>query len=68
VQYLHHHAAIDSSIGLNPNPLLELSAAIGSNNISVGGEVGFDTASSSFVKCNAGIGLNKPDFSAAFLL
>jgi len=68
VQYLHHHAAIDSSIGLNPNPLLELSAAIGSNNLSVGGEVGFDTASSSFVKCNAGIGLNKPDFSAAFLL
>ncbi|KAJ6857154.1 hypothetical protein NC651_038760 [Populus alba x Populus x berolinensis] len=68
VQYLHHHAAIDSSIGLNPNPLLELSAAIGSNNLSMGGEVGFDTASSSFVKCNAGIGLNKPDFSAAFLL
>ncbi|KAG6739746.1 hypothetical protein POTOM_057361 [Populus tomentosa] len=68
VQYLHHHAAIDSSIGLNPNPLLELSAAIGSNNLSVGGEVGFDTASSSFVKCNAGIGLNKPDFSAAVLL
>ncbi|KAG5225800.1 mitochondrial outer membrane protein [Salix suchowensis] len=68
VQYLHHHAAIESSIGLNPNPLLELSAAIGSNNLSVGSEVGFDTASSSFVKCNAGIGLNKPDFSAALLL
>ncbi|KAK3221418.1 hypothetical protein Dsin_008443 [Dipteronia sinensis] len=68
VQYLHHHAAIDSSIGLNPTPLLELSAAIGSKDLSLGGEVGFDTASSSFIKYNAGIGLNRPDFSAALLL
>ncbi|KAJ6330850.1 hypothetical protein OIU76_009446 [Salix suchowensis] len=65
VQYIHHHAAIESSIGLNPTPLLELSAAIGSGNLSLGGEVGFDTASSSFIKYNAGIGMNKPDFSAA---
>ncbi|KAJ6407053.1 hypothetical protein OIU84_010548 [Salix udensis] len=68
VQYIHHHAAIESSIGLNPTPLLELSAAIGSSNLSLGGEVGFDTASSSFIKYNAGIGMNKPDFSAALLL
>ncbi|KAJ6923501.1 mitochondrial outer membrane protein porin 4 [Populus alba x Populus x berolinensis] len=68
VQYFHHHAAIESSIGLNPNPLLDFSAAIGSSNLSLGGEVGFDTASSSFIKYNAGIGLNKPDFSAALLL
>lgn len=68
VQYFHHHAAIESSIGLNPNPLLEFSAAIGSSNLSLGGEVGFDTASSSFIKYNAGIGLNEPDFSAALLL
>ncbi|KAK0570913.1 hypothetical protein LWI29_008350 [Acer saccharum] len=68
VQYLHNHAAIDSSIGLNPTPLLELSAAVGSKDLSLGGEVGFDTASSSFIKYNAGIGLNRPDFSAALLL
>jgi voltage-dependent anion channel protein 2 len=68
VQYLHPHAAIDSSIGLNPNPLLELSAAIGSKDLSLGAEVGFDTASASFTKYNAGIGLNKPDYSAAVLL
>jgi len=68
VQYLHPHAAIDSSIGLNPNPLLELSAAIGSKDLSLGAEVGFDTASASFTKYNAGIGLNKPDYSAALLL
>ncbi|KAF5461763.1 hypothetical protein F2P56_017837 [Juglans regia] len=68
VQYLHPHAAIDSSIGLNPTPLLELSAAIGSKDLSLGGEVGFDTASASFTKFNAGIGLNKVDYSAALLL
>lgn len=68
VQYLHPHAAFDSSIGLNPNPLLELSATIGSKELSLGGEVAFDTASASFIKYNAGISLNKHDYSAALLL
>lgn len=68
VQYLHPHAAINSSIGLNPAPLLELAAAIGDKNVSLGGEVGFDTASSLFTKYNAGISYNNPDFSAALIL
>ncbi|KAE9601668.1 hypothetical protein Lal_00040578 [Lupinus albus] len=68
VQYLHPHAAIDSSIGLNPSPQLELSAAIGSKDLCLGAEVGFNTTSASFTKYNAGIAFNKPDFSAALLL
>ncbi|KAK2966052.1 hypothetical protein RJ640_029984 [Escallonia rubra] len=68
VQYLHHHAAINSSIGLNPAPLLELAAAFGNKDLALGGEVGFDTASASFTKYNAGISFNKPDFSAALIL
>ncbi|KAL3623883.1 hypothetical protein CASFOL_032699 [Castilleja foliolosa] len=68
VHYLHHHAAINSSIGLYPSPLLEVAAAIGSKDVAIGGEIGFDTASSSFTKCNAGISFNKPDFSAALIL
>ncbi|KAI3446649.1 hypothetical protein Pfo_029560 [Paulownia fortunei] len=68
VRYLHHHAAIDSSIGLNPSPLLEVAAAIGSKDVAIGGEIGFDTSFSSFTKCNAGISFNKPDFSAAVIL
>ncbi|GLT36060.1 hypothetical protein SLA2020_104650 [Shorea laevis] len=68
VHYLHHHAAVDSSIGLSPTPDLELSAAIGSKDLALGGEIGFDTASASFTKYNAGIGFNKPDFSAALFL
>lgn len=68
LQYFHPHAAIDSSIGLHPSPLLEFSAAIGSKNFSLGGDVGFDTTSASFTKYNAGLSLNKPDFSAALIL
>ncbi|KAL0316621.1 UNVERIFIED_CONTAM: Mitochondrial outer membrane protein porin 6 [Sesamum radiatum] len=68
VHYIHHHAAINSSIGLNPSPLLEVAAAIGSKDVAIGGEIGFDTSSSSFTKCNAGISFNMPDFSAALIL
>ncbi|KAJ4959417.1 hypothetical protein NE237_026528 [Protea cynaroides] len=68
VQYLHPHAAINSSIGLTSFPFLELAATIGTKEISFGGEVGFDPASLSLIKYNAGIGLNKPDFSAALVL
>lgn len=68
VLYVHHHGVINSIIGLNPTPLLEFSAAIGTKELSLGGEVGFDTASASFTKYNAGIGFNKPDFSAGLIL
>lgn len=68
VQYLHPHAAVDSSIGLNPSPLLELSAAIGSKDVCLGAEVGFNTTSASFTKYNAGVAFNKPDFSVALML
>ncbi|CAN7140134.1 hypothetical protein IGI04_040789 [Brassica rapa subsp. trilocularis] len=68
VQYIHPHATLHSSIGLNPTALLDLSASIGSQTVCLGGEVGFDTASSLLAKYNAGIGFNKPDFSAALML
>ncbi|XP_029119766.1 mitochondrial outer membrane protein porin 6 isoform X2 [Elaeis guineensis] len=68
VQYLHDHAAINSSIGLTPTPLLELAAAVGSKELALGVEVGFDSASASVTKYNAGIGFNKHDFSAALIL
>ncbi|CAI9098518.1 OLC1v1035183C1 [Oldenlandia corymbosa var. corymbosa] len=68
VHYAHPHAVINSSIGLNPSPLLDVAAAIGTKDIAIGGTVGFDTATSSFTKYDAGISLNKPDFSAAVIL
>ncbi|KAJ7979474.1 Outer mitochondrial membrane protein porin [Quillaja saponaria] len=68
VHYLHPHAAIDSSIGLTPTPHLEFSTAIGNKDLSLGAEVGFDTASASFTKCNSGIGLNNHDYSTSIIL
>lgn len=68
VHYLNDHAAVSSSIGLTPAPLLEFSAAVGTKELSIGGEIGFDSASASFTKYNAGIGLNKLDFSASLML
>ncbi|KAM0938925.1 putative Porin domain superfamily, eukaryotic porin/Tom40 [Dioscorea sansibarensis] len=68
VQYLHHHAAITTSIGLTPTPLLEFSAAIGSKEVSIGGDIGFDSASACITKYNTGIGYNKDDFSASLIL
>ncbi|XP_073101781.1 mitochondrial outer membrane protein porin 6 isoform X8 [Elaeis guineensis] len=68
LQYLYDRAAINSSIVLTPIPLLELAAAIGSKELTLGTEVGFDSASASFTEYNSGIGFNKHDFSAALIL
>ncbi|KAJ8439572.1 hypothetical protein Cgig2_024159 [Carnegiea gigantea] len=68
VHYHNPHAAMNSSIGLNPTPVLDVNASIGNENVSLGGEVGFDTASASFTKYNAGITFNRPDFFAALIL
>ncbi|XP_020246496.1 mitochondrial outer membrane protein porin 6 [Asparagus officinalis] len=68
VHYLNNHAAVSSSIGLTPAPLLEFSTALGTKELSFGAEIGFDSASACFTKYNAGVGLNKPDFSAALML
>lgn len=68
VHYRNYHAAVNSSIGLNPTPALDFNAAIGNENISLGGEMAFDTASASLTKYNAGVTINKPDFSAALIL
>ncbi|CAL9113792.1 unnamed protein product [Musa acuminata var. zebrina] len=68
VHYLHDLVAFNSSIGLTPTPLLEFAAAIGSRELTLGAEIGFDSASASFTKYNAGLGFNKHDFSVALML
>ncbi|KAI5061857.1 hypothetical protein GOP47_0022396 [Adiantum capillus-veneris] len=67
-QYRHEHAGICSVVGLTSVPVVELSAAFGGEGFALGGEVAFDTGSGVFKKYNAGVGLIKPDFSAALLV
>ncbi|KAL5209622.1 hypothetical protein ABZP36_005245 [Zizania latifolia] len=68
LQYLHDRFALNSTIGLTSTPLVELAATIGTNELNVGAEVGFDSTSASVTKYNTGIGYNKHDFSASLLL
>uniref|UniRef100_A0A0C9QMH8 TSA: Wollemia nobilis Ref_Wollemi_Transcript_22203_1555 transcribed RNA sequence n=1 Tax=Wollemia nobilis TaxID=56998 RepID=A0A0C9QMH8_9CONI len=68
LQYLHEHAGFRSSFGLNTKPVIDFSGAVGSEVFTVGGEVGYDTTSGLFTKYNAGIGITKPEFSAAIIL
>ncbi|KAL8138252.1 hypothetical protein V2J09_004253 [Rumex salicifolius] len=68
VHYVHPHMALNSGIGLNPAPLLEFNAAVGTLELSLGGEVGFDAATGAFTKYTTGVSFNKPDFSAALFL
>lgn len=68
LQYFHDHVGLSSSIGLTPTPIVEVSGALGHDEISVGGEMAFDTASGTFSKYNAGIGLSKPEYTAAVIL
>lgn len=68
LHYRNYHAAVNSSVGLNPTPTLDFNAAFGNEDISLGGEMAFNTASASFTKYNAGITINKSDFSAALIL
>lgn len=68
LQYLHDRFALNSTIGLTSAPLVELAATVGTNELAVGAEVGFDSTSASVTKYNSGISYNKHDISAALLL
>ncbi|CAM6087181.1 unnamed protein product [Calypogeia fissa] len=65
VLYAHDNVGITSSIGLTPNPHVDVTAVIGSEGLVLGGEVGYDTASGLLTKYNAAVGFTKPDFSTA---
>ncbi|CAN6314124.1 unnamed protein product, partial [Urochloa humidicola] len=68
LQYAHNRFALNSTIGLTSTPLVELAATVGTSELSLGAEVGFDSTSASVTKYNSGIGYNRSDFSASLLL
>ncbi|XP_047074005.1 mitochondrial outer membrane protein porin 6-like [Lolium rigidum] len=68
LQYLHDRFTLNSSIGLASAPLLELSGTVGTSELAIGGEVGFDSTSASVTKYNYGMSYSKDDISAALLL
>ncbi|GJM94058.1 hypothetical protein PR202_ga10670 [Eleusine coracana subsp. coracana] len=68
LQYLHEYAGLNASIGLNSNPMVNLSGVFGSNELSVGVDVSFDTATSNFTKYNAALSVTNPDLIASLHL
>lgn len=65
LQYLHDRFTLNSTIGLTSAPVIELATTIGTNELAVGAEVGFDSTSASVTKYNSGVSYTKDDYSAA---
>ncbi|PHT91836.1 Mitochondrial outer membrane protein porin of 34 kDa [Capsicum annuum] len=55
VQYLYDYAATSTEIGLNANPIVNFSGVVGTDVLSLGTNVSFDTNLGTFSKCNAGL-------------
>ncbi|KAI5019426.1 hypothetical protein ZWY2020_044314 [Hordeum vulgare] len=68
LQYLHPHLGINGSVGLNPNPLLNISGVIGTKALAFGLDVAFDTASGDFTKYNARVSHTNQDLTASLML
>ncbi|KFK28435.1 hypothetical protein AALP_AA8G514300 [Arabis alpina] len=68
VQYFHEHATVTAAAALKQNPLIDITATLGTPVISFGAEAGYDTSSKTFTKYNAGISVTKPDASASIIL
>ncbi|KAJ0041952.1 hypothetical protein Pint_19298 [Pistacia integerrima] len=68
LQYLHDYAGISTSIGLTANPIVNFSGVVGTNVLSLGTDVSFDSKSGDFTKCNAGLSFCNADLIAALTL
>ncbi|CAM0954294.1 unnamed protein product [Alopecurus aequalis] len=68
LQYLHPHAGINASVGLNSNPLVNFSGVVGTKAVAFGIDVAFDTASGDFTKYNAGVSHTNQDLTASLNL
>ncbi|XP_056161308.1 mitochondrial outer membrane protein porin of 34 kDa-like, partial [Syzygium oleosum] len=68
LQYLHEYAGISTSVGLTANPVVNFAAVLGSNVLSLGTGVSFDSKTSNFTKCNAGISFSNADLIASLAM
>lgn len=68
VQYFHDHATFTTAVALNQNPIVDVSATLGTPSFAFGAEAGYDTTSGNFTKYSAGISVTKPDSSASIIL
>ena len=53
---------------MKTNPVIDCNVAFGGEGFSIGAEAAFDSSSNTLTKYNGGLGLIKPEFSAALLM
>ncbi|KFK34258.1 hypothetical protein AALP_AA5G121500 [Arabis alpina] len=68
VQCFHDHATVTATAALKQNPLIDVTATLGSPTISFGAEAGYDTTSRTFTKYNFGISVSKPEKCASVIM
>ncbi|XP_045812183.1 mitochondrial outer membrane protein porin 2 [Trifolium pratense] len=68
IQYFHPHATLTSVAALKQNPIVDVSATVGTPTVAFGAEAGYDTKSGSFTKYNTGISFTRLDSSASVVI
>ncbi|KAM7268982.1 hypothetical protein ACFE04_024479 [Oxalis oulophora] len=68
LQYQHEYAGICAAVGLNANPIVNISGVLGNNLLSAGTDLSFDTATGGITKCNVGFNFIKDDLIASLTL
>ncbi|XP_022152186.1 mitochondrial outer membrane protein porin of 34 kDa [Momordica charantia] len=68
LQYLHDYAGISTSIGLTANPIVNFSGVVGTNLLSLGTDLSFDTKTGNFTKVNTGLSFSNADLIASLTL
>ncbi|KAF3444753.1 hypothetical protein FNV43_RR14446 [Rhamnella rubrinervis] len=68
LQYLHDYAGISSSVGLTANPIINFSGVLGTNAVSVGADLSFDSKTGTFTKVNGGLNFSNTDLIASLTI
>ncbi|KAK2426377.1 Voltage-dependent anion-selective channel protein 2 [Trifolium repens] len=68
IQYFHPHATLTSVAALKQNPIVDVSATVGTPTVAFGAEAGYDTKSGSFTKYNTGISFTRLDSVASVII
>lgn len=68
VQYFHDYAGISTSVGFTATPIVNFSGVVGTNGLSLGTDVAYNTESGNFKHFNAGFNFTKDDLTASLIL
>lgn len=68
LQHFHDHATLTASVALKQSPVIDISATVGTANVALGAEAGYDTKSGTFTKYTAGVNAQRSDACASIIL